>query len=177
MSQVASISPTQASSMLESNRSVRLIDVRTPAEFGSLHASGARNIPLDIIQSASLQGDHALSKNEPICLLCEKGGRATLAAGHLLAAGFDEVHVIEGGTRSWVAAGLPVEKGKRRSIRIERQVRIGAGSLVLIGVILGVFVNTVFLALPAFVGAGLIFAGISDWCGMGLLLARAPWNR
>ena len=177
MSQVASISPTQASSLLESNRSIRLIDVRTPAEFGSLHASGARNIPLDIIQSASLLDDHALSKNEPVYLLCEKGGRAALAAGHLLAAGFDEVHVIEGGTQAWVAAGLPVEKGKRSSISIERQVRIGAGSLVLIGVLLGVFVNTVFLALPAFVGAGLIFAGISDWCGMGLLLARAPWNR
>ena len=177
MSQVASISATQASSMLESNSSVRLIDVRTPAEFGSLHASGARNIPLDIIQSASLQGDHALSKNEPVCLLCEKGGRATLAAGHLLAAGFDRVHVIEGGTQAWVAAGLPIVKGKRSSISIERQVRIGAGSLVLMGVILGVFVNTVFLALPAFVGAGLIFAGVTDWCGMGLLLARAPWNR
>ena len=100
-----------------------------------------------------------------------------VAAGHFLAAGYPSIHVVEGGTQAWVAAGLPVVKGKKNSISIERQVRIGAGSLVLIGVILGVFVNPVFLALPAFVGAGLIFAGITDWCGMGLLLARAPWNR
>lgn len=177
MSQVASISPAQASSLLESNPSVRLIDVRTPAEFGSLHASGARNIPLDIIQSSSLSGDHALPKDEPVCLLCEKGGRATLAAGHLLAAGFNGVRVIEGGTQAWVAAGLPTILGERRSISIERQVRIGAGSLVLVGVLLGFLIHPVFFGLSAFVGAGLIFAGITDWCGMGLLLARAPWNR
>jgi len=100
-----------------------------------------------------------------------------LAAGHFLAAGYPSVHVVEGGTQAWVAAGLPVVKGTKSAISIERQVRIGAGSLVLLGIILGVFVNPALLALPALIGAGLIFAGVSDWCGMGLLLARAPWNR
>jgi predicted branched-subunit amino acid permease len=76
-----------------------------------------------------------------------------------------------------VAAGLPVVKGSKSAISIERQVRIGAGSLVLIGVILGFLIHPAFFGLTAFIGAGLVFAGVTDWCGMGLLLARAPWNR
>jgi rhodanese-related sulfurtransferase len=85
--------------------------------------------------------------------------------------------VIEGGTEAWASLGLPVEGTGRKTISIERQVRIGAGSLVLIGVILGFLIHPVFFGLSAFIGAGLVFAGITDWCGMGLLLARAPWNR
>ena len=96
-----------------------------------------------------------------------------MVAGHFLAAGFSNVLVVEGGTRAWIDAGLPVVTGKRRAISIERQVRIGAGSLVLLGAILGAVANPLFFVLSAFVGAGLIFAGITDWCGMGLLLARA----
>jgi len=177
MSQAPTISPANVPALLESTPNAILLDVRTPSEFGGIHASGARNIPLDSIQTMALSGSSPLPKDTTLCILCEKGGRATVAAGHFLAAGYPSIHVVEGGTQAWVAAGLPVVKGTKHSISIERQVRIGAGSLVLMGVILGVFVNPVFLALPAFVGAGLIFAGISDWCGMGLLLARAPWNR
>jgi rhodanese-related sulfurtransferase len=85
--------------------------------------------------------------------------------------------VIEGGTEAWASLGLPVEGTGRKTISIERQVRIGAGALVLTGVILGFLVNPGYFSLSAFVGAGLLFAGITDWCSMGLLLARAPWNR
>jgi tetrahydrodipicolinate N-succinyltransferase len=85
--------------------------------------------------------------------------------------------VVEGGTELWAAAGLPTEGTGRKVISIERQVRIGAGSLVLTGLILGFLFHPAFFALSAFIGAGLVFAGITDWCGMGLLLARAPWNR
>ena len=177
MSQVPIIPPEHVPALLESTRNVILLDVRTPAEFGGIHASGARNIPLDSIQSRALAGPAPLPKEATLCILCEKGGRATVAVGHFLSAGYPSVHVIEGGTQAWVAAGLPVVKGNKSSISIERQVRIGAGSLVLIGVILGFLVNQAFFALSAFIGAGLVFAGITDWCGMGLLLAKAPWNR
>ena len=163
--------------LLASTPNAILLDVRTPAEFGGIHASGARNIPLDSIQSIALAGPAPLPKEATLCILCEKGGRATVAAGHFLSAGYPSVHVVEGGTQAWVAAGLPVVKGSKGAISIERQVRIGAGSLVLIGVILGFLIHPVFFGLSAFIGAGLVFAGITDWCGMGLLLARAPWNR
>ena len=84
---------------------------------------------------------------------------------------------MEGGTQAWVAAGLPAVKGSKSAISIERQVRIGAGILVLTGIILGFLFHPAFFALSAFIGAGLVFAGVTDWCGMGLLLAKAPWNR
>ena len=87
------------------------------------------------------------------------------------------MHVVEGGTQAWVAAGLPVVKGSKSAISIERQVRIGAGILVLTGVILGSLIHPAFFGLSAFIGAGLVFAGVTNWCGMGLLLAKAPWNR
>ncbi len=177
MSQAPTISPANVPTLLKSTPNAILLDVRTPAEFGGIHASGARNIPLDSIQATALAGSSPLPKDATLCILCEKGGRAMVAADHFLAAGYPSIHVVEGGTQAWVAAGLPVVKGTKYSISIERQVRISAGSLVMTGVILGVFVHPVFLALPAFVGAGLIFAGVTDWCGMGLMLARAPWNR
>lgn len=83
---------------------------------------------------------------------------------------------VEGGTLAWEGAGLPVVRG-RRVISLERQVRIAAGALVVAGVLLGWLVHPAFLGLSAFVGAGLVFAGVTDTCGMGLLLARMPWNR
>ena len=84
--------------------------------------------------------------------------------------------VVEGGTEAWIAAGLPVSRGVAKVISLERQVRIVAGTLVLTGVLLAYFVHPAFVGISAFVGAGLIFAGVTDWCGMGLLLAKLPWN-
>jgi rhodanese-related sulfurtransferase len=84
---------------------------------------------------------------------------------------------VEGGTSSWVEAGLPVERQSGNCISLERQVRIAAGTLVLAGTLLGLFWNRFLLGLPLFVGGGLVFAGITDTCGMGMLLARMPWNR
>jgi hypothetical protein len=84
---------------------------------------------------------------------------------------------LSGGMSAWERAGLPVEREARAPWSLERQVRLSAGSLVLLGTVLGWLVHPAFFGLSAFVGAGLIFAAITDWCGMGLLLARAPWNR
>jgi rhodanese-related sulfurtransferase len=169
------ITPHKAREIAAENTAVILLDVRTPTEFSARRAVGARNIPLDTIPATIAAGE--LSKNSTICILCEKGGRAAIAADHLLKAGHRDVHVVTGGTEAWADDGLPIEGTGRKIISIERQVRIGAGSLVLTGIIFGFLMHPAFFALSAFIGAGLIFAGITDWCGMGLLLARAPWNR
>ena len=110
-------------------------------------------------------------------LLCRSGQRAAKAAEKFAKAGFVQPVVITGGTLAWIAANLPVTRGKSRVISIERQVRIIAGSLVLIGVLLGWLVHRGFFGLSAFVGAGWVFAGTTDFCSMGLLLAKLPWNR
>lgn len=173
--EVPTITPHKAHEIAASNTAVILLDVRTPSEFSARRAVGARNIPLDIIPATIAAKE--LPKDSPICVLCEKGGRATIAADHLIKGGHRDVHVVTGGTEFWAASGLPTEGSGRKVMSIERQVRIGAGILVLTGVILGFLINPGFFGLSAFIGAGLVFAGITDWCGMGLLLARAPWNR
>jgi len=171
----STVTPKKAREIAEKNTAALLLDVRTPSEFAARRAVGARNIPLDTIPATIASGK--LPKDVTICVLCEKGGRAAIAADHLLKAGHLDVHVITGGTEAWASEGLPLEGTGRKSISIERQVRIGAGILVLAGIILGFLIHPAFFGLSAFIGAGLVFAGITDWCGMGLLLARAPWNR
>lgn len=148
---------------------LELIDVRTPVEFQEVHSALARNVPLDRLDPASLPADR------PLYVICRSGGRGRQACEKLLAAGL-KVTNVEGGTLAWVECGLPVVRGKK-AVSLERQVRIAAGSLVLAGVLLGWLVHFAFLGLSAFVGAGLVFSGITDTCGMGLLLARMPWNR
>jgi hypothetical protein len=110
-------------------------------------------------------------------VLCHSGGRAAKAVERFRQAGFTKVTSIEGGTVSWERAGLPVVRGAGNVISLERQVRISAGSLVLVGAALGWLLHPAFFGLSAFIGAGLVFAGVTDWCGMGMLLARMPWNR
>ena len=156
---------------------VQLIDVRTRGEFDSVHVASALNLPLENLATLLRDGEQGFSTDEPVYLLCQSGNRALRAADEFFAAGFNEVLVVQGGTQGWIDAGLPVVRGQRRVIGLERQVRVAAGSLVLLGTILGFTVAPAFFFVPAFVGAGLVFAGVTDWCGMALLLARAPWNR
>lgn len=158
----------------QAGKPVRLIDVRTPIEFAEVHAVGARNVPLDQLNTAELLADPA-GADEPIYLICKSGGRAGKACEALIAAGGKNIFSVAGGTDAWIAAGLGVER--KSVMSLERQVRIAAGLLVLTGVALGSLANAWFYALSAFVGAGLVFAGITNTCGMGLLLARMPWNR
>jgi rhodanese-related sulfurtransferase len=108
--------------------------------------------------------------------ICRSGSRGKQACEKLLAAGLVDVVNVEGGTVAWEQAGLPVVRGKK-SISLERQVRIAAGALVLMGALLAYFAHPVWIGLAAFVGAGLMFAGITDTCGMGMILARMPWNQ
>jgi rhodanese-related sulfurtransferase len=156
---------------------VDLIDVRTPAEHGEVHAEGALNLPLDRFDPAQLLASRTGREGEPLYFICRSGSRARQACERVAAAGFTDVVNVEGGTQAWDAAGLPVVRGERTVISLERQVRIAAGSLVVLGTALGAFVHAYFLGLPAFVGAGLVFAGVTDTCGMALMLGRLPWNR
>lgn len=150
-----------------------LVDVRTPAEYRSLHAKGATLVPLDAFDTAAVTG--AVPTGRTIHLLCKSGARARMAAQKLQAAGCTCV-VVEGGTDAWAAAGLPVVRGKA-AMSLERQVRIVAGLLVLTGVVLGFTIHPYWFGLSGFVGAGLTFAGIVDLCPMAMLIARMPWNR
>lgn len=152
-----------------------LIDVRTPAEFGEIHVDFARNLPLDSLDPAALIQGRQGRADGPLFFICRSGGRSKQACEKLTAAGYANVVSVEGGTTAWAEAGLPVVRGKK-AVSLERQVRIAAGSLVVLGAALSYF-HPAFVALSGLVGAGLIFAGVTDTCGLGLLLARMPWNR
>ena len=152
---------------------IHLVDVRTPAEHGEVHIAGSALMPLDRLDPEKVREQAA---GQPCVLVCRSGKRAEQARQKLAASGCSPLAVLEGGVAAWEAAGLPVERG-RAVMSLERQVRIAAGLLVLTGVALGATVHPAFFGLSAFVGAGLVFAGITDWCGMGMLLARMPWNR
>lgn len=150
-----------------------LLDVRTPGEFAAEHIEGAVSLPLHALDEAAARA--TLPAGRPVVVVCRSGGRATMAAEKLAAWNLP-ASVLEGGMNAWTAAGLPVKRG-RGVISLERQVRIVAGTLVLVGVLGGWLIYPAIFGLAAFVGAGLVFAGITDFCGMGLLLARMPWNR
>jgi rhodanese-related sulfurtransferase len=150
-----------------------LIDVRTPAEYRAVHAIGATLLPLEHFAPATVAA--SIPAGHTTYVLCKSGGRAAQAAKQLAAIGCTSV-VVSGGTDAWVAAALPVERG-RAVMSLERQVRIVAGLLVVIGVGLGYAVNTNWFALAGAIGAGLTIAGLTDTCMMGMLIARMPWNR
>ncbi|MGC3991298.1 MAG: rhodanese-like domain-containing protein [Chthoniobacteraceae bacterium] len=171
---IETITPHELQSRLATDPDLLLLDVRTPLEFDQVHIPAARNAPLSALETAQWI---PREDPKPIYLLCHSGTRAKLAAQKFLQDGFSQTIVVAGGTEAWVETGLPVNRGAGGAISLERQVRIAAGSLVFIGVALGWLVHPGFFGLAAFVGAGLVFAGITDFCGMGLLLARAPWNQ
>lgn len=156
--------------------SVDLIDVRTPAEFREVHSKYARNVPLDSLKPREAMASRPCDPDAPLYVICRSGNRSTKACEAFAKEGYTNIVNVEGGTAAWEAEGLPVNRGKK-TISLERQVRIAAGSLVVLGVAGGFFVHPALYALSAFVGAGLVFAGVTDTCGMGMLLAKAPWNQ
>jgi len=152
-----------------------VIDVRTPAEFREVHCIHATNEPLDTLDPRKVIRRNG-SEDEPLYVICRSGSRSSRACEAFVRAGITNVVDVEGGTLAWESAGYPVKRG-RKTMSLERQVRIAAGLLVLIGAVLAMTVHPYFAALSAFVGAGLMFAGITDTCGMALLLSRMPWNQ
>ena len=173
---IATISPKALAQRQSEDPQLEVIDVRTPVEFQEIHLAFAHNIPLDRLDPKAVIQARNGSSGKPLYLICKSGGRGQKACEMFEQAGFPNAVNVEGGTQACDAAGLPVLRGKK-AISLERQVRIAAGSLVLIGAVLAWLVHPAFIGLSAFVGAGLIFAGITDTCGMGMLLARMPWNQ
>jgi rhodanese-related sulfurtransferase len=173
---ISTISPAELAQLCNAGRKIDLIDVRTPVEYREVHVEFARNVPLDQLDPVTLMRDRNGSANEPLYVVCRSGSRGQQACETFSKNGYTSVVNVEGGTMACEQAGLPVVRGKK-AISLERQVRITAGSLVLLGSVLGWLVQPAFIGLSAFVGAGLVFAGITDTCGMGMLLARMPWNQ
>jgi rhodanese-related sulfurtransferase len=164
------ISATELKQALADGKEVRMVDVRTPSEYESVHIEGSVLAPLDKLVPDDVKG-------AGICVLvCQSGVRAGKAAKIFSDAGCHDFRILDGGVAAWRAAGYPVVEGEF-ALPLERQVRIVAGLLVVIGVVLGWQVNPAFYGLSAFVGCGLVMAGITDWCPMASLIARMPWNQ
>lgn len=157
---------------LEDGRAV-LIDVREADEYAREHIPDAHLVPLSTFSPADLPRD----KEKIAVFHCRTGNRTGLAAQQFLRTGFREVYHLQGGLQAWRAAGLPVNHNEKAPISIMRQVQITAGSLVVLGIVLAVLVSPWFMALSAFVGAGLMFSGITGTCAMAALLGLMPWNR
>jgi rhodanese-related sulfurtransferase len=167
------ISPAEAQRLL--NKGAILVDIREADERAREKLAGARHLPLSKLNEADL----ALHEGKPVIFHCKSGARTMGHASRLAekAGGACEAFIIEGGLDAWKKAGLPVVADRRQPIELQRQVQIGAGSLAFLGTMLGLFASPWFLVVPAFVGAGLIVAGATGFCGMARILMRAPWNR
>jgi rhodanese-related sulfurtransferase len=172
MSDMKSVAPARAAELMR--QGAVLIDIREADEYARENIPGARHHALSRIDDETpIHAGDAV-----IIFHCRSGARTRGNVARLTAAsGACDTYVLEGGLDAWKKAGLPVAKDRSRPIDIMRQVQIGAGSLVLMGLTLGVLVAPGFYAISAFVGAGLLVAGMTGFCGMARLLALMPWNR
>lgn len=151
----------------------QLIDVREYPEYAGGHIEGSRLVPLSTLEAESASWD----KTQRITLVCQSGKRAEQARHKLAANGFENLTVLAGGVQAWKEAGRPLSQAEHRPWAMERQVRVVAGSLVLVFVTLGFFVSTYLFLGAGLVGGGLVFAGVSNTCMMASVLGRMPWNR
>ena len=151
-----------------------LLDVRTPIEVREACIAGVAQVPLDELNAAEFAKEHG--EEAQVVVICRSGKRARNAAEKLAASGMKNVSVLEGGMEAWEAEGLPVQRD-RKVIVLDRQVRITTGILILSGWMLGTWVHPAWFGVCAFMGAGLIFSGVANFCGLALILAKAPWNK
>ncbi len=180
MSKIHFISALEFSAIVANSPECCKIDVRTSAEHAACHVTGVDLYPLQNIDpDAMAQEIDQKANGKPVYILCKAGGRAKQAAEKLNGKTASDIYVVEGGTDACVELGsIPVYIGDSQAVMsLERQVRIAAGALVVLGVVLRYIVAPQFVWLSAFVGAGLMFAGLTDTCAMGMLIARMPWNK
>jgi sulfur dioxygenase len=169
-----SVSPLQLSEAMTGTQ-IQLLDVRTPMEFAARRIPGSFNVPLDRLDPQALKA--MVGTDNDLYVVCQTGTRSQLVAETLRGAGFARIVHVDGGTNAWAGAGLPMERSQDIGISVERQVRIVAGLLVLIGVLTGALLHPVGYWFAGAIGAGLTFAGFANLCGLGVLLAKLPWNR
>lgn len=151
---------------------MQIVDVREPGEFASGHVPGAINIPMAEIESRLSD----LDPRAPVALICHSGDRAKMTCLQIQER-HPELLVVEGGTMGWIQRGYEVVRSTAASWSLERQVRFTAGLIVLVGSVLALTLNPAFVWIPLAIGCGLVFAAITNFCGMGILLAKMPWNR
>jgi len=169
----AMIDSADLQNLLGSSAPPRVLDVRTPGEFETVHMPGAYNVPLDLLRE---HRDEIVSHlDEDVVLVCRSGQRATQAEGALREAGLTNVHILDGGITAWEAKGFAVNRGSQRW-DLERQVRLVAGLIVAVSILASIFVPG-FKWVAFAIGAGLTFAALTNTCAMGMLLARLPYNR
>jgi len=172
------ISVQDFNALTQNSNKIFVVDVRTTAEVNNEYFDGCHNFPLQDISADKIrrtvieEGYDGL----PIYLLCGTGLRAQKAAEKIMSTVSTPLIVIEGGINAMKQTGINIKSGTGSVISLERQVRITAGLLVLLGVVIGFFFNPAFYGVSAFVGAGLVFAGVTNTCAMGMALSRMPWN-
>lgn len=176
---ILNISPVSLHRRMRAGEPITLLDVRSPAEFRAGHVRGATSIPLDeldITDFTARTDTLEVGNDDPLYLTCQSGVRAQQAAERLRQAGCRNLMLLQGGTEAWEKEGLPMGRCGN-AISLERQVQITIGALLMLKVFFGFTVHELFFVLAALIGAGLITAGITRWCGMARLIARMPWNR
>lgn len=166
-----SISPQEAKKLVDAG--ALLIDIREPDEYAREHIPQAHLRPMTSLQSAPLE----TGATPQVIFHCRSGGRTSSHADRLAAAAPCQAFMLAGGLAAWKAAGLPVSIDHRQPIDLMRQVQIAAGGAVVLGVLLGVVLTPWFYLLSGFVGAGLLFAGVTGFCGLARVLQLMPWNR
>jgi rhodanese-related sulfurtransferase len=172
-SRAAVIDSAALQRLIREGRGPRLLDVRTPGEFRTVHIPGAYNVPMATLREH--RAELLSHLDEDVVLVCRSGTRAAQAEAALAEAGLPNLRVLDGGMIAWETAGAPVNYGSARW-DMERQVRLVAGSIVLTTGLAGLLVPGIHLIGTA-VGAGLTYAALSNSCAMGMLLAKLPYNR
>jgi len=167
-----SVSPERAREMIDGG--AVLVDIREADEHMREKIPGARHLPVSAVENGQSEGFHP---GETVIFHCRTGMRTTAKADKLRGLTDCEAYLVEGGIDEWKKAGLPVAVDRREPLPMQRQVQIAAGSLIVLGAVLGFTLSPWFHLLSAFVGAGLTQAGFTGWCGMALLLKVMPWNR
>ena len=171
---IVQISPVEARRRLDAGTAV-LIDIREPGEYARENIVGARLAPLSSLDTQSFTGERKDALT--VIFHCQSGNRTCMNFDRLEALGLGEITVLEGGLNGWKQAGLPTRIDRKQPISMQRQVFIVAGSIVLAGFLLAYLVSADFLVLSLFMGGGLVFAGVTGWCGLAKLLALMPWNK
>ncbi|WP_055405048.1 MULTISPECIES: rhodanese-like domain-containing protein [unclassified Mycobacterium] len=168
------ISSIELRKLIESPKSPRVVDVRTPAEFETAHIAGSLNVPLDVLERHGAEVAQRL-RDDDVVLVCRSGQRSTKAQALLRNAGLDSGRVLENGITDWEGKGYEVDQGAQRW-ELERQVRLVAGSVVLSSILGSVAVPRLKWVAAA-IGGGLTYAALSNTCAMATALSKLPYNR